>query len=166
VTAAIHIAARANTLRDASALVVACFSDPGVESLRPMLSVPVFGIREAAVSTALKRVSRFGVIALSEASVRRHLVAFEEMGVTDRLAGDRALGLSVADLESPETSKQRILDVANELKVTNGAETLILGCAGMPQYKQFIETETGLPVIEPCQAAVDMAVEAITLPGA
>ena len=43
------------------------------------------------------------------------------------------------------------------------ADVLILGCAGTADYRDPIENATGMPVIEPCQAAVALALGRITL---
>ena len=40
---------------------------------------------------------------------------------------------------------------------------LIMGCAGMASYRATLEQETGLPVVEPCQAAAAMAIGQIAL---
>ena len=42
-----------------SAVVIACFSDPGLYSLRETLDMPVFGIAESAFSVALTKGDRF-----------------------------------------------------------------------------------------------------------
>ena len=57
----------------------------------------------------------------------------------------------------------RILEVARALRDEDGADVLILGCAGMAHYRDRIEAETGLPTIDPTQAAVAMALGRITL---
>ena len=150
-------------LTGATGFVIACFSDPGVAELRQSHACPVIGIREAAVSDALTLGDRFGVIAIGEASVRRHLVAFDRMGVSGRLAGDRPLGLSVVDLADPARTEARMIEVAKTLRDTDGADVLIMGCAGMAQYRARIEEESGLPVVEPCQSAVALALGRITL---
>ena len=128
-----------------------------------LTALPVLGIRESAVTRALTLGRRFGVIAMGDASVRRHLAAFDEMGVMDRLAGDRPLGLSVPDLADPAKTRDRMIATALTLRDADDADVLILGCAGMPRYRAEIEAATGLPVVEPCQAAVDLAIERITL---
>src|SRR5262245_2559308 len=46
----------------ASAFVIACFSDPGLFSAREMTARPVFGIAEAGILSALTLGHRFGVI--------------------------------------------------------------------------------------------------------
>ena len=153
----------ATSLEDASGIVSACFSDPGVGQLRARLRVPVIGIREAAVTQALTLGERFGVIAIGAASVQRHLAACEAMCVMGRLAGDRPLGLSVLELADRDKTLDRMIEIGRQLRDEDGADVLIMGCAGMADYREIIEDETGLPVVEPCQAAVALALGRITL---
>ncbi len=148
---------------DASGFVIACFGDPGLHALRDQTALPVVGIQEAAVVTALTLGQRFGVIAILPASIPRHLRAFGAMGVLDRLAGDRALGLGVADLASPDKSLAAMIATGKRLRDVDGADVLIMGCAGMAHYRAQIEEATGLPVVEPCQAAAAMALSHIAL---
>ncbi len=157
------LSALIDTLHDATGIVVACFSDPGVAGMRQSTDIPVVGIREAAVTHALTLGERFGVIAIGQASVRRHLAAFDGMGLSTHLAGDRPLGLSVTDLSDADKCRARMIDVAITLRDIDGADVLIMGCAGMAEYRADIEQATGLPVIEPCQVAVATALGRITL---
>ena len=149
--------------KDAAGYVIACFGDPGLHALRDQTALPVVGIQEAAVMTALTLGQRFGVIAILPGSIPRHLRAFGAMGVLDRLAGDRALGLTVADLADPDRSLASRIATGKRLRDDAGANVLIMGCAGMAQYRQTLEAETGLPVVEPCQAAAAMALGQIAL---
>ncbi|MFN3144760.1 MAG: aspartate/glutamate racemase family protein [Paracoccaceae bacterium] len=148
---------------DALGFVVACFGDPGLHALRHQTALPVLGIQEAAVSTALTLGQRFGVIAILPASIPRHLRAFGSMGVLDRLAGDRALGLGVAELADAQATRAGLARTAARLRDEDGAEVLILGCAGMADHRAWLEDHAGLPVIDPCQAAAAMAVGRIAL---
>jgi Asp/Glu/hydantoin racemase len=148
---------------DAAGFVIACFGDPGLHALRDQTPLPVTGIQEAAVTTALTLGHRFGVIAILPASIPRHLRAFGAMGVTDRLAGDRALGLGVADLADPDRCLSAMIETGHALRDRDGADVLIMGCAGMAAYRPIIEAETGLPVVDPCQAGVAQALTQIAL---
>ena len=148
---------------DAAGFVIACFGDPGLHALRDRTPLPVTGIQEAAVTTALTLGHRFGVIAILPASIPRHLRAFGAMGVTDRLAGDRALGLGVADLADPDRCLSAMIETGHALRDRDGADVLIMGCAGMAAYRPIIEAETGLPVVDPCQAGVAQALTQIAL---
>ena len=142
---------------EAAGYVIACFGDPGVHALRDRTAKPVLGIQEAAVATALTLGQRFGILAILPASIPRHLRSLGAMGVLDRLAGDRALGLGVAELSDPERTGARMIDIGRALRDADGAEVLILGCAGMAQYRATLEQALQIPVIDPCQATVAMA---------
>lgn len=148
---------------EASGFVIACFGDPGLHALRDQTALPVVGIQEAAVMTALTLGQRFGVIAILPASIPRHLRSFGAMGVMDRCAGDRALGLGVAELADPDKTLDAMIETGKALRDNDGANVLIMGCAGMAQYRAAIETAVGLPVVEPCQAAAAMALGHIAL---
>jgi len=148
---------------DAAGYVIACFGDPGLYALRDQTAVPVVGIQEAAVMTALTLGQRFGVIAILPASIPRHLRAFGAMGVLDRLAGDRALGLGVLDLADPSKSLEAMIATGIRLRDEDGANVLIMGCAGMARYRDPLQEATGLPVVEPTQVAVSMALGQIRL---
>ena len=143
--------------------MIACFGDPGLYALRDQTPLPVVGIQQAAVMTALTLGQRFGVIAILPNSIPRHMRAFGAMGVLGRLAGDRALGLTVADLADERLSLEAMIATGFKLRDEDGADVLIMGCAGMARYREALETATGLPVVEPCQAAVSMALGQIAL---
>lgn len=154
----------AATLEDqAAAFVIACFGDPGLHALRDRTARPVLGIQEAGVLAALGLGQRFGVIAILPGSIPRHLRAFGAMGVMDRFAGDRALGLGVGALADPDVTRTRLLETGRQLRDTDGADVLILGCAGMAAYRPEIEAALGLPVVDPCQAAVAAALGRVAL---
>jgi Asp/Glu/hydantoin racemase len=55
---------------DYAAFVIACYSDPGLHSVREATRKPVLGISECAILTALTLGHRFGVIAILQQSIR------------------------------------------------------------------------------------------------
>lgn len=161
-----HLLRKAAELEnDAAAFVIACFSDPGLHALREQSRRPVLGIAECGVLTALTLGQRFGVIAILPTSIPRHLRYFGAMGVTQRLAGDLAIGLGVAELADDERTFERMVQVGLTLKDVHGADVLIMGCAGMARFRAQLERAVGLPVVEPTQAAVAMAVGRVRLQG-
>lgn len=141
----------------AEAYVIACYSDPGLAACREATTAPVFGIQESAVLTALARADRFGVVAILERSIPRHLRALRQMGVEGRLAGERALGLRVHELADEAATWHRLLEVGRALVSRDGAGAVILGCAGMARYGGRLEAELGVPVIDPTRAAAGLA---------
>ena len=150
------------TRKDAGAFVIACYSDPGIDACRSITSQPVFGIQESGVLTALSRADRFGVIAISDASVERHRRYLSRMQVLNRLAGEIALNISVDESANGTGTYQRLIEVGYRL-VEMGAGVIILGCAGMSRHRLKLEAELGIPVIDPTQAAVSMAIGTILL---
>lgn len=154
------IAAQDNT---ASAFVVACFSDPGLHSAREATAKPVLGIAECGILTALTLGHRFGVISILAKSVPRHLRYIGAMGVGDRLAADVPIGLGVVELADARTTLERMKGVGARLRDQHGADVLVMGCAGMARYRDEIETALRIPVVEPTQAAVTMALGRVRL---
>lgn len=142
---------------DAAAFVLACYSDPGIDLCRSVTRTPVFGIQESGVLSALARGDRFGVIAIADPGVARHRRYMRRMGVLDRLAGERALNMSVDESARGAGTFDRLVEVGTALKDTDGADVLILGCAGMAKHRIPLEAALGIPVIDPTQAAVAMA---------
>jgi allantoin racemase len=57
----------------------------------------------------------------------------------------------------------RMIDVGNRLRDEHGADVLVMGCAGMARYRADLEEAVQIPVVEPTQAAVAMAVGRIRL---
>jgi Asp/Glu/hydantoin racemase len=147
----------------ADAFVIACYSDPGLHACREATVRPVFGIAECGVLTALARGGRFGVIAIGEPSIARHLRYLRQMALTERLAGERPLGLSVAETAAGERTLARMVEVGRRLKEEDGAETVVMGCAGMARHRRPLEQALGIPVIDPTQAAVAMALGTVQL---
>ena len=145
------------------AFVIACYSDPGLHVCREGTTRPVFGIAEAGVLSALARGDRFGVIAIKQRSIQRHIRYLRQMGLMDRLAGERPLEMSVAETASGDNTFGRMLEVSRQLRDVDGANVIIMGCAGMARHRRPLEDQLGIPVIDPTQAAVAMALGAIAV---
>ena len=143
--------------------VIACYSDPGLHACREATRRPVFGIAECGVLTALARAGSFGVIAIGPRSIARHRRYLRQMGLTDRLAGERPLDMSVAETAGGEKTLARMVEVGRQLKELDGAEAIVMGCAGMARHRRPLEEALGVPVIDPTQAAVTMAIGAVQL---
>jgi allantoin racemase len=151
------------TRADAAAFVIACFSDPGLHACREATARPVLGIAECGLLTALTRGERFGIIAILAGSLARHQRYVRQLGLTARFAGELPLGLGVVELADAGRTYERMRAVGTRLRDHDGADVLVLGCAGMAQYRAGLEAEVGLPVIDPTQAAVTMALGAVQL---
>ena len=85
------------------------------------------------------------------------------MGLTPRLAGARPLGMSVAESASGEGTLARMIEVGRDLTDKDGAEVVIMGCAGMARHRRALEEALSVPVIDPTQSAVAIAIGVVTL---
>ena len=147
--------------KDIDAFVIACYSDPGLQVCRKATVRPVFGIQECGVLTAMAQGDRFGVIALQESSIRRHLLYLRQMGVTGRFAKERAANLSVEECATGIKTFEKLCTVSHQLRDEDKADTIILGCAGMASHRSRLESKIGIPVIDPVKAAVSMAMHTV-----
>ena len=165
--AALRFGDYAITRPDAGALISACYSQPGVDLARSLTKVPVIGIQDAGVFAALARADLFGVIAVAEGSIPRHLRHLRRLGVEGRLAGEVALGepISVGESGHGERSLVLLLEAGQKLRALR-AGAVVLGCAGMSGHRARLEAELGLPVIDPTQAAVALALGTLLAEGA
>jgi allantoin racemase len=141
-----------------NAIVLACFSDPGLDAAKEISSIPVLGIEEASLHVAAMLGARFTVLTPRKeriASRREHVHA---RGLDHFLASVRCLDLSVAETDAdPTGTKKRILDVAKRAVEEDGAEVIILGCGGMAGYAPEIEEKLNVKVIDPTSVALKLA---------
>ena len=145
------------------AFVIACYSDPGLHSVREVTRKPVLGIAECGILTALTLGHKFGVIAILQKSIPRHLRYMGALGVMDRLAGELPVGLGIAEMADKKKTFTRMVEVGKTLRDQHGANVIVMGCAGMAEHRKPLQDAVGLPVVEPTQAAVTMAIGRVRL---
>ena len=146
-----------------AAFVIACYSDPGLHSVREVTKKPVLGIAECGILTALTLGQKFGVIAILQKSIPRHLRYMGAMGVSERLAAELPVDLPVLELSDEKKTFGRMVQVGKALKEQHGADVVVMGCAGMARYRKPLQDELRIPVVEPTQAAVTMAIGRVRL---
>src|SRR5207245_3036008 len=121
------------------AFVIACYSDPGLHVCREGTDRPVFGIAECGVLTALARAETFGVIAIAQRSIGRHIRYLRQMGLMERLAGERPLNMSVAETASGEGALAKMIDIGRALRDGDGDRAIVIGSAGMARHSRPAE---------------------------
>ena len=143
---------------DADAYVIACFDDTGLEAARSAAHAPVVGIGEAAFHLASLIADRFSVVTTlprSIAPIERNLVKY---GLAARCARVRAANVAVLALEEPGSDACRAIEaeIARAL-IEDGAEAIVLGCAGMTDLARDLERKAGVPVLDGVACAVGLA---------
>lgn len=147
---------------NADAFVLSCFSDPGIASVRQLVDRPVLGIAESAYLAALGLGTRFGIISLGQSSIDRHLRYLQTLKLDGRLAGDRSIDKTVVELMATDVV-ETVSRTARLLRDEDGADVVILGCAGLGSYRQALQQTLGIPVIDPVQAGVSLACSQLDL---
>lgn len=155
-----YVAAQADRT---DAFVIACYSDPGVQAAREVTRKPVFGCAETALTTALAMGGRPGVISILEVAVRRHWDHARKLSLDRLVAADIPIGLPVADLADVSRTRPRMIAAGRRLRDEYGADFIVLGCAGMARYREALEADLDMTVIDPTQAAVGAAITALRL---
>ena len=147
----------------ADAFVLACFSDPGIHAVREAAGGrPVMGIAEWGLLRALTLGERFGIIALSPASMQRQQRYVRQMGLQDRYAASWPVNASAADTTG-DAIRDRLAEAGRHLVSHAGADVVVLGCAGMARHRAALQNMIGKPVVEPTQQATAAAIGALLL---
>jgi allantoin racemase len=136
------------------ATVIACFDDPGVTAARALVAGPVIGIAEAAIRAASMVAPRWGIVTTVPAVIPNLEGLVRRYGSEAASVGVRAAGVRVLDLEHPtDATRKRVLDTAAGLVETQGAEAIIMGCAGMSALIDDLRM-LDVPVVDGVAAAV------------
>ena len=65
--------------------------------------------------------------------------------------------MSVAETASGEGTLAKMIEVGRALQGRGRIRAIVMGCAGMARHRRPLEQALGIPVIDPTQAAVTMA---------
>ncbi len=118
-------------------------------------------MQESAVRTAVSFGGKFGVLALSDESIRRHLLYNRRLGYANHLAHEVALNITVDEAANDHETASKVISAGQSLVDDYDVSALILGCAGMASTKRIAETKLPVPIIEPAQAAVELAIKSL-----
>lgn len=126
--------------------IVACHSDIGVDLLRELTDKPVIGIGEASMLFALPLGHKFSILSLKRKKIPQKEDLVKKYGLINRCASIRATGLGV--IANYQEKKEKLIQEGMKAVEEDGAEVLILGCAGMAGLDKEIEKIIGVPVID------------------
>jgi allantoin racemase len=137
-------------------VVMAGFGEHGREGARQLLDVPVVDITEAAAMFAASVGHLYGVVTTTASSVQQIRQSLGNAGLLGRCAGVRATQLRVLDLHLDLDRTVDAFVAETEILMEAGADTLVLGCAGMAGLQQSLEQKLGIPVVDGVAAGVSL----------
>ena len=140
---------------DYDGIIVAGFSDVGIDAMKEILDIPVLGIAEAAYHVAALLGHRFTVLTgTSKWTPPKHDYV-KALGVESKAVSFRSYS-EWDENDSYESLKKKLIDVANRAIKDDGAEVVILGGGPLVGYGKELEQDLGIPVIDPTIAAFKM----------
>jgi allantoin racemase len=151
----------ASTHGEYDAYVIACYGDPGLAACREVAAVPVVGIAEASFHMACLVAYKWSIVSV----LPRVKPLLEELvhrnGMELRCASIRCTPLTVLEIEEDlDRAKRMMVDEARQAIHHDGAEAILLGCAGLGPIDKAMQHELGVPVFDGTACAVKL-VEAL-----
>lgn len=136
-------------LNDYDGILVACYGDPGLYALKESLSIPIIGIAESSIATASLIADNFSILTASKKAIPMMANMIRQYGHESKLTSIHALELSVLEVDSTKNQLMSKFKNAIEQCINDGAESIILGCAGMTGTSYTLQNELEIPVIDP-----------------
>lgn len=144
--------------------VVACFGDTGLPAARERAVGPVVGMTEAALQTASLLAHRFTVITMPSRTLAMTDRVVASLGLEHRCTV-RAVDVSVSAIEAGAgPAFDAFVLEARDALAADGAEAVVLGCAGLTELVASLTDALGVPVVDGVAAATN-AVEALLAQG-
>jgi allantoin racemase len=140
------------------AYVIACYGDPALAACREVSSVPVIGIAEASFHMASLVAYKWSVVTV----LPRVKPLLEELvhrnGMEMRCASIRCTPLTVLEIEEDiERTKRMMVEEGRQAIAEDGAEAILLGCAGLGPLDKWMQEQLGVPVLDGVACGVKLA---------
>jgi len=140
------------------AYVIACFGDPALAACREVSAVPVVGIAEAAFHVGSLVAYKWSIVTV----LPRVKPLLEELvhrnGMESRCASIRCTPLTVLEIEEDiERTRRMMVDEARAAIAEDGAEAILLGCAGLGPLDRWMQEQLAVPVLDGVACAVKLA---------
>ena len=135
--------------------VLACFGDPGLDACRELATGPVVGIAEAAMHVATMLGRSFSIVTTLARTTGQaeHLV--HRYGFAAACRSIHACEVPVLALHDPASgARERVVERCRRAVEHDGADSIVLGCAGMADFCRDVEQQVGVPVVDGVTAGV------------
>lgn len=134
--------------KPADGYLLACFGDPGLDAAREVSAAPVIGIAEAAMHAASLLGRGFSVVTTLSRTIGRAEELVDRYGMAKVCRGIHACEIPVLELESNPDTAAILIEACRSAAERDGADAIVLGCAGMADLAHLISEKIGVPVID------------------
>jgi allantoin racemase len=140
------------------AVVLAGFGNVGVFALKEALSIPVVSISEATMAIASLLGHKFSTVTMLKRFIPYQEDLVRLYRFDQKCASVRAININV---ENAALDRERTLaelkEEVSKIVREDGAEVIILACAGLCGYEDELTKMVGIPVLDPVVVAVKVA---------
>lgn len=138
------------------AIIIYCFSDVGIDAIRENVSIPVIGPGETTLAVANMICNRFCVITTESINIARTYRRLMKNGIArEKMTSVRALDIPIGELRTNKNvTGEYLLKVCERAVKEDHIDGVILGCLGMADYGQMIESKLPVKVFDPAFIAV------------
>lgn len=141
----------------ADGFIIACFGDPGLQAAREVTDKPVLGIAEAAFSMAKMIAPYFSVVSVLDRSRKMTEDLVHSYGCEKFCRSIRSTGLQVLEFNrDPQKGLEALSREGRKAVEEDGAECILLGCAGFVDFTEKLGKELGVPVLDGVVPAVKL----------
>lgn len=135
------------------AFVIACHSDSHLHAARELTTKPVIGIGEASMKLASFLGHNFSVVTTHQHSVPGKLLQVRAYHLQDLLVSIRA----PEEGEEGWSDESLFMELSRRAMKEDGAEVIVLGCAGLSGMDRKIREALNVPVLDGVACALIMA---------
>jgi allantoin racemase len=138
---------------DYDAFIVACHSDSNIHAARELTTKPVIGIGEASMTMATFLGHGFSVVTTHQHSVHGKLRQVRALNLQDLLVSIRA----PEEGDEGWSDETMFMELSRRAMKEDGAEVIVLGCAGLSGMDRTIQAELNIPVLDGVACALIIA---------
>ena len=142
-----------------NAIIVGCFGDPGLCAVREITRIPVVGPGQASGHLAAQLGDRFAVLTVVDEVVPSVYRQMRGHGLEGFVSEVRAVEVPVLELHRRREQVLLTLEGEGHAAISNGADTIVLGCMtmGFLDLTHDLQGRLGVPVVNPVVAALKAA---------
>src|SRR5215470_9011817 len=148
----------AAALHRPDAVVLAGFGRVGIDALREALAIPVVSIAEASMAIACLLGHRFSTLTMLQQFIPYQQDLVRYFGFEAKCASVRAININVEEcVIDRERTLGELTRQIQRIVADDGAEVVILACAGLCGYDAELSHRSGVPVLDPVSVGVKVA---------
>ncbi len=143
-------------------IIIAGFSDVGLDATRELLEIPILGIAETSYYLASMVSHRFSVLTGTSKWTSPKDDYTKALCIHEKVSSFRPY-FEWDENDDFETLKKRLIEVAKLCIKEDKAEAIVLGGGPLVGYGRLLEKELGVPVIDPTIATLKIMESFIAL---